>query len=357
MNASVISPAIGLRQALAGFEPDMAPAGKLARLIASGLDQLPLPGSGQTLARWQSLAEVAAHDLSLAKLYEGHTDAQAILAELDPSSYPPATFRMAEAVKPAAWGVWAAEAPGCRVLVEPKGAPADRRVQLRGTKAWCSGAESGSHALLTAWAPDADQPQLVAVDLAQPQIAVSEANWKAVGMRESASLQVTFEGAEGWLVGQPGAYLARPGFWQGGAGIAACWYGGALRIARALRDALAASGRRDPFRLAAAGRVDVALQGTAAQLRRAAQWIDAHPLDDAQAVALRVRLAASAAAADVLARVGDALGPAPFCKDGGFAQAAADLPVFIRQSHADHDYAALGECVANDKDDPWKLQS
>src|SRR5689334_9943551 len=53
----------------------------LRQLVAAGLDRLPLPGSGQTLARWRMLAEVAALDLSLAKLFEGHTDALAILAE------------------------------------------------------------------------------------------------------------------------------------------------------------------------------------------------------------------------------------------------------------------------------------
>lgn len=53
-------------------------------LIAAGLDRLPLPGAGHgaTLERWRCLAVVAGHDLSLLKLYEGHTDALAILAEL-----------------------------------------------------------------------------------------------------------------------------------------------------------------------------------------------------------------------------------------------------------------------------------
>ena len=55
---------------------------KLAALIEAGFDRLPLPGGGQTLDRWRALAAVAAHDLSLVKLYEGHTDALAIRAEL-----------------------------------------------------------------------------------------------------------------------------------------------------------------------------------------------------------------------------------------------------------------------------------
>ena len=60
----------------------------LADLIDAGLDRLPRPASGQTLARWQRLAQVGAHDLSLVKLFEGHTDALAILAELGASPAP-----------------------------------------------------------------------------------------------------------------------------------------------------------------------------------------------------------------------------------------------------------------------------
>ena len=54
----------------------------LAVLVDDCAGRLPLPGSGETLKRWQALATVAAHDLSLVKLFEGHTDALAILEEL-----------------------------------------------------------------------------------------------------------------------------------------------------------------------------------------------------------------------------------------------------------------------------------
>ena len=77
LSAFVAEPA-RLQQALAGCQEE-APATVLRQLVAQGLDTLPLPGRGKTLARWQALASVGAHDLSLAKLYEGHTDALAIL--------------------------------------------------------------------------------------------------------------------------------------------------------------------------------------------------------------------------------------------------------------------------------------
>ena len=321
-----------------------APAGtlpheQLGHLVRQGLDRLPLPGGGATLARWQALAAVASHDLSLAKLFEGHTDALAVLHELGAPNV--------AGGEGATWGMWAAEAPGHRVEVR---IDAGGRATLHGRKAWCSGAATASHGLLTAWRTETDAtgPQLVAVPMRQPGVAVSSEAWAAVGMADSASLDIDFQGARAELVGAPGDYLARPGFWQGGAGVAACWYGGTLPLAAALHRAVAEAPApaRSPFRLAALGKVDLAMRATGALLREAAVWTDRHPTADASAVALRVRQAAEGGARLVLDEVGRALGATPFCRDALFARAAADLPVFIRQSHAERDFAALGERLA-----------
>ncbi len=323
-----------LQRALEALPPSASVAAQLDALVALGLDRLPLPGAGRTLERWQALAAVARHDLSLAKLYEGHTDALAILSELGESA----------AVAPGStWGVWAAEAPSGRAVVETLGS--DGALVLGGSKCWCSGAATASHALLTAWHADGRGPQLVRIDLRQPGVHVDADNWRAVGMAGSASLDVRFDRVQARAVGGVGDYLARPGFWQGGAGIAACWHGGALAVAAPLLRANGDPAARDPLRLAALGRVDLALASTAALLRDAAAWIDAHPAADAAEAALRVRLAAEDAAARVLDTVGRALGAAPFCRDARFARAAADLPVFVRQSHAERDFAGLAERV------------
>ena len=344
-----------LQQALARLSAQTTPAQKLDHLIHAGVDRLALPAAGATLGRWQALAAVAAHDLSLAKLFEGHTDALAILTELgaNPSSVTP----IEPAGRPQSWAVWAAEMPSCRVVIEAGNPQPGALVSLSGTKAWCSGARSGTHALLTAWSADGTGPHLVAVALAQPHITVSSEHWQAVGMRASESLRVSFDQATGRLVGTPGSYLARPGFWHGGAGVAACWYGGTLAIAGALQQALARTNAAstDRFRLAAAGRVDVALHSTAQLFRQTAAWLDNHPREDARPAALRLRLAAAACAQQVLALTGDAMGAAPFCLDKRFAQAAADLPVFIRQNHGDNDYAALGEWVSLQGSGLWQL--
>src|ERR1044071_6586684 len=64
--------------------------------------ELPLPGSGRTLERFERLAAIARHDPARARLAEGHADAVAIRAELgDPGDTPPDEM----------WGVWAAKPP------------------------------------------------------------------------------------------------------------------------------------------------------------------------------------------------------------------------------------------------------
>jgi hypothetical protein len=334
-----------LRQALVATSGErLAASETLDRLVGLGLDRLPMPGGGQTLQRWQALAIVSEHDLSLAKLYEGHTDALAIWHEC--------TGRAPDVA--GTWGVWAAEAPPDRVRIGA--ASNDGSVELTGVKRWCSGAASARHALLTAWVAESTRPQLVHLDLRQPAVGVDDRAWKALGMAGSPGLDVRMEGAQARLVGEPGAYLDRPGFWHGGAGIAACWFGGALAIANALRRAATTSTTPpDPLRLAALGRVDLQLRATAALLREAAAEIDAHPQADARATSLRARLAAEACAARTLEEVGRALGAAPFCRDDTFARMAVDLPVFIRQSHGDRDLAALGSTLTEPDCQSWAL--
>lgn len=312
----------------------------LQGLCAAGLDQLPQPGGGRTLQRWQALATVAAWDLSLCKLYEGHTDALAILAHFG-----------AQVPEHATWGMWAAEPPQARVTLtaaEQHGGS----VRLHGRKAWCSGAKVLSHGLLTAWNAEGEQ-QLVAVALVQPGVHITNDGWQAVGMAATGSVEIRFDDAHGQLIGPPGGYLARPGFWQGGAGIAACWYGAASRLGEALRRHC--SERDEPHALAHLGHVDCALTAASSALRDCAAWIDANPTADAELPVRRARALVEHRATTVIEHVGRALGAAPYCRDALLARLLADLPVFLRQSHAERDLAALGVLAARQPQESWML--
>ncbi|WP_332848014.1 acyl-CoA dehydrogenase family protein [Massilia sp. S19_KUP03_FR1] len=322
---------------------DCEPINTLHRLQQRGLDRPPLPGAGAgaTLARWQMLAAVGAHDLTLAKLYEGHTDAIAILAE--------AGMDAAAGL----WATWCAEAPAARLVLRHDVAG----FTVSGRKAWCSGAAHVTHALVSCW-NEAGKACLAAVALNQAGVSVTDEGWHAVGMAGSRSVDVVFVGAAVTLVGEADFYVARPGFWHGGAGVAACWFGAAQALGGALHAALAqrlAAGQPvDVHRLTQLGEVDVALQATGALLREAAAQIDAAPRADGFARAMRVRLAVEQCANTVLHAVGRALGAGPLCKDAQLARLFADLPVFLRQSHAERDLEALGRAITLEAA-PWQL--
>ena len=176
------------------------------------------------------------------------------------------------------------------------------------------------------------------------QLTPIDDTWPAVGMAASDTLNVRFTGVEGTPVGQLGSYTDRPGFAHGGAGVAACWFGGARAVAETL---LAAAANRDvgPHALAHLGAVDVALSTAGDALRLAAAEIDADPEDARQGARLRVlrlRALVEATATEVMSRVGRALGAGPLCHDGAHARRVADLTVYLRQHHAERSLAELG---------------
>ena len=307
-----------------------------AAAVESGRLDIPLPGSGATRERWAAFADLAGEDLSLARLGEGHADAVAILTELGgPSPWPGSR-----------WGVWAANPPGQNVT-------ATRRAGgwlLQGTKQYCSGARICTHALVTAADDGGERLFAVSTQDLEP----NPGSWPATGMAGSDTLDVGFPGICAEPVGPPRGYTNRPGFSHGGAGVAACWYGGARAVGRALFDA---ASKRDigPHALAHLGAVDIALRTARAALGEAAKEIDADPYDlrgEGPARSLRVKTLTEAVATAVLARTGRALGAGPLSHDQAHSRAVADLTVYLRQHHAERDLARLGELVT-EHGDAW----
>ena len=297
--------------------------------LAAGELDLPLPGSGQTAQRWRLLSELAEADIVAGRLAEAHTDAVAILAELDGQAPQPAQL----------WGVWAAESSDA--VLNARGEGDD--VTLEGTKVWCSGAGLCTHALVTAQV-DAGGRRLFAVDLRDAGVQPLPSTWRNAGMAESDTRSVRFTGTPAAAVGAPGEYLDRPGFWHGAVGVAACWLGGARAVAAALY-ARAAGEAADPHTLAHLGAVDAALTAAEATLLCAARRVDADPLNrdgSAELIARRTRAVVETAVQETIGRTGRALGPGPLALDAEHAQRVADLTMYVRQSHAERDLAELG---------------
>ncbi len=309
----------------------------LRQLVVAGLDRLPLPGHGETLSRWQALAAVAAQDLSLAKLYEAHTDALAILAEANVAA-PPHSI----------WGVWCAQGRPGSLRMREQG----DRILLDGEKPWCSGAAALTHALL-GHRDEHDQYWLLAIELGQPGVTFIEDDWAAVGMAATRTARLQLHGVTAQVIGGPGFYLERPGFWQGGIGIAACWYGAAAALVSLLRDSLAQ--RADSHALARLGNALCLQHCAAACLRESAARIDSHPGAKLMQEALRTRLIVERACLQIIEDLGAALGPHPYCGSRRSARLLADLPVWLRQSHAERDLAALAQASLEEESSPCSL--
>jgi alkylation response protein AidB-like acyl-CoA dehydrogenase len=317
-------------------EHTRAVAERFALLAANGALELPYPGGGETRRRWQALTALAEQDLALARLAEGHVDALAIVHEIDTSG------TQVEVRKGQRWGVWAAEPPGTGLRAVPA---SEGGWRLSGTKAYCSGARSCAHALVTARA--GEERRLFVLDLRAEGTRPIPDSWSGPGMTASDTLDIEFDQAPATALGAPRAYLDRPGFQHGGIGVAACWYGGARAVVRTLHQA---AGRYDvgPHALAQLGAAYAKLDAVRTQLDGAAADIDADPLDLQERAAVRskrVRAFTEAVCGDVLVRVGRALGAAPLAHDANHARMATDLTVYIRQHHGERDAAALGEAV------------
>lgn len=290
---------------------------------------LPDPGRGDTVRRWAELAGWGRTDLSLARLAEGHVDAVAVLHELGGRP------------RPGAWyGVWAARPGGQGAEL----AAGSRAWRLTGRVRFCSGARDLDRALVVAAAPDG--MRLVDVALGHPRVRAVEGTWVAAGMQASDTLDVVFDGVEvpaDDLVGPPGAYLSRPGFWWGGGGVAAVWLGGAAGVLDDVLDRMAGG---DDHRLAHVGALHAELQAVDALLVRTAEAIDADPTHGHRTAVWTARAATERACRSVLDRAPLAAGVSGLTGSPTLAARLADLQVYVRQHHGERDLAALGAAVA-----------
>ena len=307
---------------------------RFRRLVASGRAAWPVPGGGRTRERFAGLAEIAAQDLSLARLVEGHADAVAICAEAG---------RIDAAA--GAMAVWASDGPGmCLEAHEVSGG-----WQLRGLKRFCSGSGLVDRALVTAHADDG--LRLFCVSRHDGGLRSERGEWATAALADTDTGTVRIESVlpEEAAIGEPGFYLSRPGFWHGAVGVAACWAGGAQGLAERY---LSRHRRDDCHALAHLGAVDAECWAMAAVLRQAADEIDgdsSHRAGDrareAMRRALRARHVVERACLDVMARLDRVGGPRASALDGAIAQHRADLALYLQQCHGERDLEALGRAL------------
>ncbi|WP_260740489.1 acyl-CoA dehydrogenase family protein [Tunturiibacter lichenicola] len=293
-------------------------------------EEIPLPGVGRTDRRHRSLFEVGRIDLSLARMAEAHWDAVAILNENGSNPKPNCLY-----------GVWASERPGQAITLERN----HDSFRITGKKMFCSGAGLVDRALITVGGPE---PQLVDVDLRDNVrfLRFDDSNWKTNAFRETHTSTVTFENlpvTPEELIGLPGWYLQRPGFWHGACGPAACWAGGAAGLVDYANEQC----REDPHTLAHLGAMRASIWASLSYLDSAGREIDAAPKDCERALvrALTVRHLIEQACTDILRRLSRAYGPHPVAMDEKISKRYQELDLYLRQSHAERDLEALGRAI------------
>jgi hypothetical protein len=293
---------------------------------------IPHPGQGRTLERWQTLAQVAALDLNLVKWFESHLDALSILSELGHDT------------EHLTYAVWAAEGSAKPIVVE--------NGLCHGIKSWCSGAGIVEKALLT-YRDENKDAQLILVDLRKANTQIDHSVWKAVGMCNTATAEIYFDGVAVEKIGISNEYLTRAGFWHGAAGVAACWYGASRRLAKSLYEQIKL--KPHPYKKMYLGEVSTALHLNRRYFYDVAKSIDQSPKETHEYQIRMLRQFTEQTARMVIDRVGLALGAAPFCQDEKFSQLAADLGVFIRQTHGAFDLEHIGNLAIEQEAEQWVL--
>ena len=320
-----------------GVDDALSVAGALGRLV------LDLP-QGELVDRWEALATLASLDVGAARVVEPHLDAMTMLRDARVGSlgdYEIGDMR---------WGVFAAEGGNEPLTATPQ---PDGSYALSGVKPWCSLASRLDAALVTAHLGDRSERALFAVRL-DDGVEPDDTLWAARGLREIPSGPVRFTDVAAIMIGEPGWYLRRPGFSWGGVGVAACWFGGAIGIARTVHQA--ATTTDDPHVLAHLGAIDELLHAARRSLAEAALIAAGGHAEceaaDARLTAKRVRATVARASDEIIDRAHRALGPAPLALDSAHAKRVADLQLYVRQFHAERDQASLGSALAEGPA-PW----
>jgi hypothetical protein len=293
---------------------------------------LPQPGSGETQKRFAALRSIASQNPSLGRLMEAHEDAVAILAEA--GSERPVNVTM---------GVWASSASATKVLLK---ATPDGEFVLSGRTAFCGGAAFVDASLVLAEFQalsddeNARSEQLVLLSMNQTGVVVEEDSWPSTVFAEAGIRSVSFQNVHvgaNQLVGPPGFYGSRPGFWHGAMGVAALWAG--------MADALVAMRKpevgSDQISRVRDGRIHALVWSVTAALEHGARRIDENPHSTSGSDAIFARHHIYEAVKTIVGLVQDEAGPRRLAFDEELNQQIQSIELAIRQCHGDGDLLLL----------------
>jgi alkylation response protein AidB-like acyl-CoA dehydrogenase len=296
-------------------------------------------------AELDALRAMGARDASLGRLYEGHLNGALLVALYGTEHQRAAAYR--DVADGHLFGVWNTqdERP---VLISTAGSVST----LEGAKTWASGADTVTRALVTARRPDGLlQMCLVPLDRARPPL--DAAAWKPLGMHDSNSFEMSFDGvrlSDIDLIGAPGDYEKAPWFLGGALRFVAVHAGIIERLCGETARYLRARNRsNDPLQLARLGEMRIATRSALNWVRTGEEaWsaYDAAPgpvtSDRVIDVADMARLAVERAGLDVAERAMRAVGARGLLEPLPFSRLIRDLQMYLRQPNPDGTLCRVG---------------
>ena len=307
-----------------------------AAVRETGLLSAPFPieHGGQNLCsphRVRELCDViriiGAADLSIARLYEGHVNAVALLCRYGTPRQIDALA--SEVSKGAISAVWGAEDE-----VGLKAAKSGTAIHLTGRKIFASGAGFITRPLVTASSPEGQI--LCLLDL-KPGERADISGWTAQGMRSTATGTMELSGlqiAADAVIGAPGDFMRQPWFSGGAWRFCAAHVGATERLVDLFRDHLVARGRsEDPYQLQRLAQCATVAKTARFWVEDAARRLAYEDGEVASIVATAnfTRMVTERAALDVMEVVQRGTGLSAFLRPHPIERICRDLSTYLRQ--------------------------
>lgn len=274
------------------------------------------------------LLKIGGAHLSLARLYEGHVNAFALLWQYGSTVQ---RLRLMRHVRDGGMlGVWNAPSPDGPLRLDVEGA----EYRLRGSKIYASGAGSITKPLLTATDHDGRMLMLWC-DVSKASVDLSD--WQVQGMRATATGTIVLDGvhvAKDELFGGDQDYHRQPAFSGGAWRFVAAQLGAAGAMVDLMKESLLRAGRDgDPHQRARLADATMALETGRLWTATAARIAEDPSIDAAEAVSYvgMARLVVEQACLDIIALAQRSVGLRALNEANPMERIARDLATYLRQ--------------------------
>ncbi|MBC8130048.1 MAG: acyl-CoA dehydrogenase [Rhizobiaceae bacterium] len=290
------------------------------------------------------LATVGRGDLNVGRIYEGHVNAM-LLVRAHGTTQQRERWE-AVARRGGLFGVWNTDLPADPLRIE--------RGIFQGSKAFASGVDGLSHAIVTVSPTEGRRMVIVPVE----RLVVDRTWWKPMGMRASGSHVAAFDGVAvdaDWMLGAPDSYVREPWFSGGAIRFAAVQTGGMHAVFDVALQHLLKTGRDgDPYQRQRIARMAIAVETAYAFLDRAAdRWVEAAREPDGGAgdrliaAANATRSVVEMSAMSLLEEAERAVGAAGFNAPHPLERLVRDLRTYLRQPNPDGALSSVGAAIAD----------